>query len=110
MKLLLDQHLSRKLVPRLQPLFPGSEHVLGLGLGESEDEEIWSFALDGGFVITSKDVDFHVLSFMRGHPPKVIWLRSGNGPSEQVFEILARSRALIEAFVVDPARAILTLP
>lgn len=110
MKLLLDQHLSRSLVPRLEPIFPGTTHIALHGLDTSDDDAIWAFALDGGYTITTKDEDFHMLSFTRWHPPKVIWLRSGNGPSSQVLEILLRARPVIEHFGNDPEQSLLMLP
>jgi hypothetical protein len=41
---------------------------------------------------------------------KVVWLRSGNGPSGQVLEILLRSRSIIEHFGEDDGRSLLALP
>jgi predicted nuclease of predicted toxin-antitoxin system len=61
-------------------------------------------------VIASKDEDFQVLSFTRGHPPKVIWLKIGNGPSKVVVELIQRSRQIILAFGADPDRSLLELP
>jgi predicted nuclease of predicted toxin-antitoxin system len=110
LKLLLDQHLSRKLVPLLQPAFPESTHVVLHGLDRGDDDALWSFALAHGLAIVSKDEDFQVLSFTRGHPPKVIWLRSGNGPTGQVLELIERSRQIIETFGADPDRSLLQLP
>lgn len=110
MRLLLDQHLSRSLVAPLQPAFPGTSHIALHALDQSDDAAIWDFALKGGFVITTKDDDFHLLSFTRGHPPKVIWLRSGNGPTRQVQDILLRARALIEHFNDDENQSLLILP
>ena len=109
-KLLLDQHLSRKLVPQLEPAFPGTAHVVASGLDKSDDDVVWAAAGEGGFAITTKDRDFEFLSFTRGHPPKVIRLTSGNGPTLQVLEILLRARAIIEEFGADEARSLLVLP
>ncbi|HMN42236.1 MAG TPA: DUF5615 family PIN-like protein [Phycisphaerales bacterium] len=110
MRLLLDQPLSRLLVPLLEPSFPGTTHVLLHNLDTSDDNAIWDFARAGGFAIATKDEDFQVLSFTRGHPPKVVWLRSGNGPSSQVLEILLRARPIIEEFGQDHDRSLLVLP
>ena len=41
MKLLLDENLSRRLVPFLQHEFPGSSQVTLLGLESSSDQDIW---------------------------------------------------------------------
>ncbi len=110
MKLLLDQHLSRTLVPLLEPLFPGTSHVLLHGLDRSDDATVWEFARANGFTIATKDEDFQVLSFARGHPPKVVWLRSGNGPSRYVLDLLERSRPTLEQFAADPDQSLFVLP
>lgn len=110
MKLLLDQALSRLLVPQLQEAFPGTSHVVLHGLDTADDAAIWDFARGNGFIVVTKDEDFQVLSFSRGHPPKVVWVRSGNGPSSQVLELLRRARGVIEAFAADEERSLLELP
>lgn len=110
MKLLLDQHLSRTLVPLLEPLYPETSHVSLHGLDRSDDATVWEFARANGFVIATKDEDFQMLSFARGHPPKVVWLRSGNGPSRFVREILERARPTLEQFAADPDQSLLVLP
>ncbi len=78
MKLLFDENLSDRLVDRLADLFPGSRHVKELGLEQRDDLVVWQHARDHGFVIVTKDGDFHQLSFLLGSPPKVVWLRLGN--------------------------------
>jgi predicted nuclease of predicted toxin-antitoxin system len=109
-KLLLDEHLSRRLVPLLQAAFPGSTQIVLVGLERAADGQAWEYAKAKGFAVVSKDEDFQILSFIRGHPPKVIWIRSGNGPSEQILELLLRSRSIIENFEQDDDRSLLVLP
>lgn len=75
MKLLFDQNLAPRLVDTLHSLFPGSYHVRELDLERAQDIEIWRYAEDNHFCIVSKDSDFQELSFLRGPPPKVIWIR-----------------------------------
>ena len=41
MKLLLDENLSRRLVPFLQHDFPGSSQVVLLGMESASDKEVW---------------------------------------------------------------------
>ncbi len=48
---------------------------------------IWTHARDHGFVIVSKDEDFHRLSVLLGPPPKVIWIRLGNCTTEDVIRL-----------------------
>ena len=79
MKLLVDQNLPRSLLRDLNDSFPGSDHVRNLGLDSgTSDGKIFEYAREHGFTILSKDSDFRQLSFVRGAPPKVIWLRVGN--------------------------------
>lgn len=92
MKLLLDQNLSPRLVRAVEDLFPGSLHVRNVDLQMAGDDRVWSYAAAHGFTIVSKDSDFHQMSFVLGHPPKVIWIRRGNCSTSDVEHIL-RTRA-----------------
>lgn len=69
MKLLLDEHLSGRLVESLTDLYPGSEQVLLSGLGGAEDGAVWDHAKLHGLVIVSKDSDFRDRSILLGAPP-----------------------------------------
>lgn len=88
MKLLYDQNLSPRLVYLLADLYPGSIHVRDVGLQTADDEVVWAYAAQHGFVIVSKDYDFHQRSFLFGHPPKVVWLRRGNCSTAEIEDIL----------------------
>ena len=50
MKLLLDENLSRRLVPFLQAEFPESTQVVLAGLERATDMAIWTHARDRGYV------------------------------------------------------------
>jgi predicted nuclease of predicted toxin-antitoxin system len=89
-KLLFDQNLSRKLVVRLQDIYPDSSHVQFHKLAEVTDTEVWNFAKKNGFYIVTQDADFSERSRLYGSPPKIIWLRCGNVPTNQV-EFILRS-------------------
>lgn len=78
MKLLLDENLSRRIVPLLQSDYPASSQVALLHLDTTTDREIWEYARANDFVIVTRDSDFHELSLLYGSPPKVIWLKTGN--------------------------------
>jgi len=108
-KLLLDNNLSPRLVRRLGTLFPGTAHVRALNLQSASDEAIWREAAAGGFVIVAKDDDFRQLAFLRGAPPKVIWLRLGNCTTADVERLLRARREDILAFERDPEAALLVL-
>jgi predicted nuclease of predicted toxin-antitoxin system len=108
-KLLLDENLSHRLVPRLAEAFPGTAHVDQVGLHGQPDAAVWEYAGQHEFVLVSKDDDFRQLSFLRGHPPKVIWLLVGNAGTVAVADLLLRSRDALAAFAERTEDALLTL-
>lgn len=110
MKLLLDANLSPELVRLLASQYPGSDHVLCVGLGSSPtDDAIWQYAAKNTYVIVSKDADFYRLSTLHGAPPKFVWLRIGNGPTAFAAATLLSAHVTITNFVADPTAAILIL-
>ena len=109
MKLLFGQNLSYKLVARLADLFPDSAHVRDFGMEVADDEVVWEHAAKHGFIIVSKDDDFHGLSFVRGAPPKVIGLGLGNCSTNQIESLLRWRVDLIRTFEADAQAALLTL-
>lgn len=54
MKLLLDENLSRRLVPSLQHDYPGGNQVVLLGMESATDKEVWQKARDDGSVIVTR--------------------------------------------------------
>ena len=109
MKLLFDQHLSHKLVFMLADLYPASEHVRNRGLTRADDDEIWALAKQEGFLIVTKDEDFQVLSVLWGHPPKVLWVRSGNCATDLVETLLRKNFDEVQRFNADPYAGFMAL-
>jgi len=101
MKLLFDNNLSHKLVDRLAHLFPDSSHVMIEGFDASEDHAIWAFAKENEFIIVTKDSDFNDLSIMKGCPPKVIWLRTGNSRVAEIEQVIRENVMIINQFLDD---------
>jgi len=108
-RLLFDENLSYRLVTLLAEPFPRSMHVDHAGLHGCPDEDVWGYAREHGFVLVSKDNDFRQLSFLRGAPPKVVWLRIGNAPTQAVVHLLGSRTADIESFVQDADTTLLTI-
>lgn len=102
MKLLFDQNLSRKLVTRLADIFPNASHVQFHGLGEKTDTEIWEFAKLNDFCIVTQDADFAERSRLYGSPPKVVWLRCGNMPTNQVEALIRAGQEAIQELLENP--------
>lgn len=96
MKLLLDENLSRRLVPFLQHDYPGSSQVVLLGLESASDQVVWETAREAGYVIVTRDADFQELSLVLGQPPQVVRLDTPNQSRAATLKLLLESRALIE--------------
>jgi predicted nuclease of predicted toxin-antitoxin system len=108
-KLLFDHHLSPTLVARLGELFPESNHVWHLGLHDVTDETVWLFAREHGFMVVSKDADFSEISMALGYPPKLIWLRIKNWPTNDIEHLIRTNYSRIAELHNAADRGILVL-
>lgn len=90
MKLLLDQNISFRVVKLIENNFPGSKSVRELGLENTKDIEIWNFAKSSGFIVVTFDIDFIDIAVLKGIPPSIICLRTGNTSTIQIAEKLNR--------------------
>jgi len=108
-KLLLDENLSDRIVPKIVELYPNSAHVKTLGLTNTDDSIIWDYARENDYVIISKDSDFHQRSILYGHPPKFIYLRIGNSPTSKIVRILRDNFFVINKFGNSDLESILVL-
>lgn len=107
MKLLLDQSLSYRILPRILDLYPQSSHVKNHALDRADDELIWRFARDNEFAIVSKDSDFYQRSLLRGVPPKFIYLQVGNCATEEIVTLLRSEVSTMNEFAQSPIEAVL---
>jgi len=109
MKLLLDQNLSHHLCARLADIYPNSEHVRNVGLKAADDVVVWDYAKEHAYVLVTKDEDFHARSLLYAHPPKVLWIRSGNCSTELVETLLRKNHHEITKFEKNTVSGFLTL-
>ena len=72
-----------------------------LKLEGSTDQEIWKFAKVNNYIIVSFDADFYDFSNLYGHPPKIIWLRTGNTKTLYIANLLIQKEDLIKSFLED---------
>jgi predicted nuclease of predicted toxin-antitoxin system len=93
----------------LADVFPNSAHICGEGLEGSTDTAIWSHAAAKGFVLVTKDEDFHRLSVLRGFPPKVVWIRLGNCSTADVARLLRSRAGQLVAFAAHEEAAFIAL-
>jgi predicted nuclease of predicted toxin-antitoxin system len=108
-KLLFDENLSYRLVSKLRDEYPDSRHVRDVGLRGADDDRVWIHARSEQFVVVSKDTDFRERSFVRGAPPKVVWLDVGNSGTDAIAELLKTERVRVERFALDGDTALLIL-
>lgn len=110
MKLLLDENLSRRVVPSLSEEFPGSDHVVYLGMDHDDDLRIWDYAKINDFTIVTKDKDFLQRSVLVGHLPKVIHVTIGNCPVAKIVELLIDQKGHLKAFHKHLSKSYILLP
>lgn len=109
MKLLLDENLSRRVVPFLQEAYPGSSQVALLGLETATDQQVWDYARHNGHVIVSRDSDFYDLSLLQGTPPQVISIKTGNASKVAITELLLSNHARILSMLLQEYMACIEL-
>jgi predicted nuclease of predicted toxin-antitoxin system len=97
MKILLDANISWKLVNILTPVFGECKHVDLIGLEVPvKDRNIWNYALENGYIIITKDTDFLDLLEIKGFPPKVVLIKTGNNSSKILANLLINAKSKIE--------------
>ena len=105
MQLLLDENLSRRIVPFLQNDYPNTTQVVLLGMESATDRIIREFAKDNNYVIVTRDADFFEMNLLYGQPPKIIWLKTGNTSKAVVIKQLTQHREWIEQQLLTENKA-----
>jgi predicted nuclease of predicted toxin-antitoxin system len=101
MKLLYDQNISFWILNKLPDSFFDSSHVKTEGLKNASDLEIWEYAKQNEFTIVSQDSDFNDINLIKGFPPKIIWIKTGNLNTDEIAKLLEKHQPEIEEFFVD---------
>jgi predicted nuclease of predicted toxin-antitoxin system len=78
MKFLVDNQLPIQLAIHLRKFGHDCQHVLDLGLEETDDIELWVRAGRDERIMVSKDDDFVFLATRPGDTGRLIWVRVGN--------------------------------
>lgn len=99
MKLLFDQNISFRILSRISNNFPEAKQVRELGIENYSDIEIWKFAKENNYTIVTFDADFFDLANLKGHPPKIIWLRFGNTKTDFLAETINLRNQIIKNFI-----------
>jgi len=98
-KLLFDQNISFRIVNKIQNIFTESKQVKELGLENFSDFEIWEYSKNNGFAIVTFDADFADIANIKGSPPKIIWLRTGNMTTDSIADLIVGHRDVISEFL-----------
>ena len=98
MKLLFDQNISHKIVAQLKDIFQDCSQVRLEGLENYSDISIWEYAKQHNFSIVTFDADFYDISTLKGHPPKIIWLRVGNTSTSNLKKTIEEHNNSIHEF------------
>jgi predicted nuclease of predicted toxin-antitoxin system len=109
LKLLVDENLPLRLIADLDDLFPESIHVRSAGLGGVADTLIWEHAKQRDLTVLTKDRDFANLSIVRGAPPKVILLQTGNCSTTDIIRIMRNNAIRLSEFHRETKRSLLIL-
>lgn len=109
MKLLFDQNISPRIVKQLEIQFPEVRQVRHLGLENSSDIEIFEYAKKNDFTIVTFDSDFVDLNVIKGFPPKIIWIRTGNLTTKAISELINSNIEIINNFLDSEEQSILEI-
>ena len=101
MKLLFDQNISFRLIERISNLYPDAKQVRELGLENVTDNEIFEFAKKNDYSIVTFDSDFCDLNILKGFPPKIIWIRTGNTTTKNLEIIVKNKYERIKSFMQE---------
>ncbi|WP_017733714.1 DUF5615 family PIN-like protein [Nafulsella turpanensis] len=107
MKLLFDQNISPKIVKQLEDIFPEAKQVRHLGLENASDIQIFEFAKKNGYAVVTFDSDFVDLNVIKGFPPKIIWLKTGNLTTKAISELIHKNLMVIQTFLKSEENEIL---
>ena len=87
-RLLLDQNISFRVLKQLKSNLPNTVGVQEVGLLNADDYEIWEYARQNDYVVVTFDKDIPMIGSVKGFPPKIIWLRTGNMSNQALVNLL----------------------
>ena len=72
-------------------------HVLDVGLLNASDTAIWTYALEHGRVIITKDDDFQIRASVSKIHPQIVWVRVGNCSRQKLLLIFEQHWSTIKS-------------
>ena len=89
------------MINKLKLLYPNAVQVREAGLENVTDFEIWEYSKKHDFTIVTFDADFYEINILKGHPPKIIWLRIGNTATKNLVQLFEKNYELISEFILN---------
>ncbi len=108
-KLLFDQNISPKIVRQVEADFPDSKQVRHVGLEDASDTTIFDYAKKHDYSVVTFDSDYVDLNVVKGIPPKIIWLKTGNLTTKSISELLRKNMSVIHKFLESEEEEILEI-
>ena len=84
-------------------------HVRSVNLNDCNDTKIWHFAKQNGFTVVTFDADFSDIATLKGFPPKIVWLRTGNLTTSELAELILLNFSNIASFIKDTEQSCLEI-
>ncbi len=109
MILLFDQNISFRVIKWIEDIFPGAISVRETGLVNPHDIQIWEYAKKHDCTIVTFDSDFIDISNLRGYPPKIIWLKTGNTSTRNIANRIRAEQMSILEFLNKTENAFLEI-
>ena len=104
MKFLLDENISKRVIPLIQAELKDVDYLLSNATGliaPVSDHAVWKFAKENELIIISNDSDFLNLLNQKGFPPKIVLLKTGNQSNHYIESLLIKHAADILDLVND---------
>ena len=85
------------------------QHVRFVGLKDASDLDFFQFARLENFSIVTFDSDYSDLSTMKGFPPRIIWIRTGNLTTKSIIKVLNQNEDQILGFLKNGNSGVLEI-
>ena len=88
-------------------MLPDSKQVRHLDLENASDVQIFDYAKSNGYTIVTFDSDFVDMNILKGIPPKIIWMKTGNLTTKAITELIYKNIQEIKIFLESEENEIL---
>jgi predicted nuclease of predicted toxin-antitoxin system len=97
MKLIVDAQLPRRLARELAAIGHDAVHTLDFPAGNrTSDEDIVAVAVREGRVVVTKDNDFVTFFLLKGMPPKLLLISTGNISNDALSKLVSANLPALE--------------